>query len=54
MIGVPDLRYGEEICAWVKLRPGQALTEDELREYCRGQIAHSKIPGTCGSPGTSR
>jgi fatty-acyl-CoA synthase len=44
VIGVPDLRYGEEICAWVKLRPGQALTEDELREYCRGQIAHYKIP----------
>src|SRR6202042_1989235 len=44
VIGVPDLRYGEEICAWVKLRPGQALTEDELREYCRGQIAHFKVP----------
>jgi fatty-acyl-CoA synthase len=44
VIGVPDLRYGEEICAWVKLRPGMALTEDELREYCRGQIAHFKIP----------
>jgi fatty-acyl-CoA synthase len=44
VIGVPDLRYGEEICAWVRLRPGAALTEDELREYCRGQIAHYKIP----------
>ena len=44
VIGVPDLRYGEEICAWVKLRPGEALTEDELREYCQGQIAHYKIP----------
>jgi fatty-acyl-CoA synthase len=44
VIGVPDLRYGEEICAWVRLRPGEALTEDELREYCRGQIAHYKIP----------
>ena len=44
VIGVPDLRYGEEICAWVKLRPGAALTEDELREYCQGQIAHFKIP----------
>ena len=44
VIGVPDLRYGEEICAWVKLRPGEALTEDELREYCQGQIAHFKIP----------
>src|SRR3984957_15140466 len=44
VIGVPDLRYGEEICAWVKLRPGEALTEEELREYCGGQIAHFKIP----------
>ncbi len=44
VIGVPDLRNGEEICAWVKLRPGAALTEDELREYCQGQIAHYKIP----------
>ena len=44
VIGVPDLRYGEEICAWVRLRPGEALTEDELREYCQGQIAHYKIP----------
>ena len=44
VIGVPDLRHGEEICAWVKLRPGEALTEEELREYCRGQIAHYKIP----------
>jgi len=44
VIGVPDLRFGEEICAWVKLRPGEALSEDELREYCQGQIAHYKIP----------
>ncbi len=44
VIGVPDLRFGEEICAWVKLRPGAALTQDELREYCQGQIAHYKIP----------
>ncbi len=44
VIGVPDARYGEEICAWVKLRPGQQLTEQELREFCTGQIAHFKIP----------
>ena len=44
VIGVPDVRYGEEICAWVKLRPGHQLTEQELREFCTGQIAHFKIP----------
>jgi fatty-acyl-CoA synthase len=44
VIGVPDPRLGEEICAWVKLRPGQALSEAELREYCTGKIAHYKIP----------
>ena len=44
VIGVPDARYGEEVCAWVRLRDGQAATEDELREFCRGQIATYKIP----------
>src|SRR5450631_1820078 len=44
VIGVPDARYGEELCAWVKLRPGQDLTEQDLRAYCTGQIAHFKIP----------
>jgi fatty-acyl-CoA synthase len=44
VIGVPDEKYGEEIMAWVKLRGGQAATEDEIRDYCRGKIAHYKIP----------
>jgi fatty-acyl-CoA synthase len=44
VIGVPDLKYGEEVCAWVRLRDGHYATEDELREYCRGQIATCKIP----------
>jgi fatty-acyl-CoA synthase len=44
VIGVPDARYGEELCAWVKLRPGQDLTEQDLRAYCTGKIAHFKIP----------
>jgi fatty-acyl-CoA synthase len=44
VIGVPDTRYGEELCAWVKLRPGATLSLDELREFCSGQIAHFKIP----------
>jgi len=44
VIGVPDLRYGEEVCAWIKLRPGETATEDEIRAFCEGKIAHFKIP----------
>jgi fatty-acyl-CoA synthase len=44
VIGVPDDRYGEEICAWVKLRPGVSATEEEIRAFCRDQIAHYKVP----------
>jgi fatty-acyl-CoA synthase len=44
VIGVPDERYGEELCAWVIRNDGSAVTEDEIRAYCRGQIAHYKIP----------
>jgi fatty-acyl-CoA synthase len=44
VIGVPDDRYGEEICAWVKLRPGTVATEEEIRGFCRDQIAHYKVP----------
>ena len=44
MIGVPDAKFGEELCAWVKLRQGQLLTLEELREFCTGKIAHYKIP----------
>jgi fatty-acyl-CoA synthase len=44
VVGVPDERYGEEIMAWVIVREGATLDEDELRDYCRGKIAHYKIP----------
>jgi len=44
VIGVPDLKYGEEVMAWVKLREGFELTVDELKVYCKGQIATFKIP----------
>ncbi len=44
VIGVPDERYGEELMAWVILRPGASLTEEEVKAYCKGQIAHFKIP----------
>ena len=41
---MPDERYGEEICAWVKLRPGVSANEDEIKAFCRDQIAHYKVP----------
>jgi fatty-acyl-CoA synthase len=44
VIGVPDERYGEELMAWVVLRTGASLTEAAVREFCRGKIAHYKIP----------
>jgi fatty-acyl-CoA synthase len=44
VIGVPDPKYGEEICAWIKLRDGERSTAEEIREFCKGQIAHYKIP----------
>jgi fatty-acyl-CoA synthase len=44
VIGVPDPRYGEELCAWVRLRDGAAATPEEIRAFCEGQIAHYKIP----------
>jgi fatty-acyl-CoA synthase len=44
VVGVPDDRYGEEIMAWVIAREGATVEGDELREYCRGKIAHYKIP----------
>ncbi|MCC6527206.1 MAG: AMP-binding protein [Polyangiaceae bacterium] len=44
VFGVPDAKYGEELCAWVKLREGETATEEELRDHCRGRIAHYKVP----------
>ena len=44
VVGVPDPKYGEELCAWIIVREGQRLTEDEVRAFCQGQIAHYKIP----------
>ena len=44
VIGVPDTRYGEELCAWVKLVDGSELTPDELRAWCKGKLAHYKVP----------
>jgi fatty-acyl-CoA synthase len=44
VIGVPDARYGEELMAWIVTRPGSSLSTDDVREFCRGQIANYKIP----------
>jgi fatty-acyl-CoA synthase len=44
VIGVPDQRFGEELMAWVVVKPGQRLDEDGLREFCAGRIAHFKVP----------
>jgi len=44
VIGVPDPKYGEEIMAWVKVKSSEQLTEEELKAYCKGKIAHNKIP----------
>jgi len=42
--GVPDSKFGEEVCAWIQLRPGTDCTAEEIREFCQNQIAHYKIP----------
>jgi fatty-acyl-CoA synthase len=44
IFGVADDRYGEELCAWIRLRAGESLTADEVRAFCQGKIAHNKIP----------
>ncbi|MBT3628885.1 MAG: AMP-binding protein [Rhodospirillaceae bacterium] len=44
VIGVPDEKYGEELCAWVCLKDGEESNEEEIRAFCKGQIAHYKIP----------
>ncbi|SFN90408.1 fatty-acyl-CoA synthase [Bradyrhizobium sp. Ghvi] len=44
IFGVADTRYGEELCAWIRVRPGETLTAEEIRAFCDGQIAHNKIP----------
>ncbi len=44
VVGVPDERFGEEVCAWVVLREGATVDGEALREFCRGTIAHYKVP----------
>ena len=44
VVGVPDQKYGEELCAWIILRPGQSADEQAIRDFCQGQIAYYKVP----------
>ena len=44
VVGVPDAKYGEELCAWIIAKVGESLTDQEIRDFCKGQIAHYKIP----------
>ena len=44
VFGVPDAKYGEEVCAWIVLKPDEACAEDEIKDFCRDEIAHYKVP----------
>jgi fatty-acyl-CoA synthase len=44
VVGLPDACRGEEVSAWIRLKPGATLTEEEVKEFCRGRIAHYKVP----------
>jgi fatty-acyl-CoA synthase len=44
VFGVPDQRYGEELCAWIKVRDGATLTDEDVKAFCKDQIAHYKVP----------
>ena len=44
VIGIPDEKYGEQVMAWVQLKPGTSLTEEDVKEFCRSHIAHFKVP----------
>jgi fatty-acyl-CoA synthase len=44
VVGVPDDAYGEELCAWIRLRQGESADPEEIRDYCRGNLAHFKVP----------
>jgi fatty-acyl-CoA synthase len=44
VFGVPDVKFGEQVCAWIRLRPGHSATEEEVQAFCRARIAHFKVP----------
>jgi len=44
VVGIPDEKYGEEVCVWIKLKEGEVLSEDEIRAFCKDHIAYFKVP----------
>jgi fatty-acyl-CoA synthase len=44
VVGVPDPKYGEELCAWIKLKAGHQATAEEIQQFCRASLAHYKVP----------
>jgi fatty-acyl-CoA synthase len=44
VVGLPDPKYGEELCAWIKLKTGQTTSPDDIRAFCKSQLAHYKVP----------
>jgi fatty-acyl-CoA synthase len=44
VVGLPDARLGETVAAWIRAKAGESVTEEEVRDYCRGKIAHFKVP----------
>ncbi len=44
VVGVPDVKYGEELCAWVQVKAGSHVSDEDIKAFCKGQIAHYKIP----------
>jgi fatty-acyl-CoA synthase len=44
VFGIPDEKFGEEVCAWVVAKAGETVSEDQVRDFCQGQIAHFKVP----------
>jgi fatty-acyl-CoA synthase len=44
IVGLPDPQYGEEVCAWIRLKAGMVMGEEEVNSFCQGQIAHYKVP----------
>jgi fatty-acyl-CoA synthase len=44
VVGLPDARFVEEVCAWIRLKPAAEVSEEDIRQFCRGRIAHFKVP----------
>jgi fatty-acyl-CoA synthase len=44
VVGVPDPKYGEELCAWIKLKDGNTVTDQQIRDFCKAKLAHYKVP----------